>query len=119
MINLSSFLFRCFYFAPRTKIVTAFFAIALLFSSSVYAILPQQVMIEVKVVEINYDAAVSSGISWGLNANNPNQLISSITASFPRTDSSAGGVSLTFGALSSFGINYGFLQGTLDRKSVV
>ena len=88
-----------------------------LLSAGTFAVLPQQVMIEVKIVEINYDAAVSSGISWGLNANTNNeplQLISNITASFPRTDSAAGGINLTFGALSSWGIGYGYIQGTLE-----
>ncbi|MCX7920337.1 MAG: type II and III secretion system protein [bacterium] len=87
----------------------------LLFSFSSYAVLPQQVMIEVKVVEINYDAAVSSGISWGLKSNNDLlQTINSITANFPRMDTSAGGISITFGALSTWSFEYGNIQGTLQ-----
>lgn len=79
-----------------------------------YAILPQQVMIEVKVVEINYDAAVSTGISWGLNATDAGQFISKITTSFPRGDANAGGINLTFGALSAWRVGYGNIQGTLE-----
>jgi type II secretory pathway component GspD/PulD (secretin) len=88
--------------------------IFLILSAGSYAILPQQVMIEVKVVEINYDAAVSTGISWGLNATSPGQFISNITTGFPRSDSNAGGINLTFGALSSWGGRYGYIQGTLE-----
>lgn len=82
------------------------FLLAIILTSSAFAALPQQVMIEVKVVEINYDAAVSSGISWGLNADihkEPLQFISSITAGFPRSDSNAGGINVTFGALARGG----------------
>ncbi|MDI6784643.1 MAG: hypothetical protein QME64_11205, partial [bacterium] len=89
----------------------------LLLSAVTFALLPQQVMIEVKVVEINYDAAVSTGISWGFKSDTnkePLQLISNITANFPRTDTSAGGISLTFGALSTFSFDYGYIQGTLQ-----
>jgi pilus assembly protein CpaC len=92
-------------------------ASCLLLLTNALAVLPQQVMIEVKVVEINYDAGVSTGISWGLNANThnePMQLIGNITTSFPRTDTNTGGVGITFGALSTFSFDYGYIQGTLQ-----
>ncbi|MFB3897036.1 MAG: type II secretion system protein GspD [bacterium] len=90
------------------------FSLTLILSVYSYAILPQQVMIEVKVVEINYDAAVSTGISWGLNATSPGQVISSITTAFPRSDANAGGINITFGGLSTWGGKYGYVQGTLE-----
>jgi type II secretory pathway component GspD/PulD (secretin) len=102
------------YCISRNVIVYLVAILFLILSVGSYAILPQQVMIEVKVVEINYDAAVSTGISWGLNATNAAQFVGNINTGFPRSDSNAGGMSLTFGGLTAGSGNYGYIQGTLQ-----